>query len=84
MDSRGLITEANRKWWTLGAMFTDALGSAMALGAGLTAITAVVAAVVISGKPRHEVAAHAAARAPSRGCVTHLTDRCRLEKVALV
>ncbi len=20
MDSRGLITEANRKWWTLGAM----------------------------------------------------------------
>jgi EmrB/QacA subfamily drug resistance transporter len=44
--------------------FTDALGSAMALGAGLTAIGAVVAAVVISGKPKHELAAHGAPELP--------------------
>jgi EmrB/QacA subfamily drug resistance transporter len=44
--------------------FTDALGSAMALGAGLTAIGAVVAAVVISGKPKHELAAHGGPELP--------------------
>jgi predicted MFS family arabinose efflux permease len=38
--------------------FTDALGAAMALGAVLSAIGAVVATVVISGKPKHELSAH--------------------------
>jgi hypothetical protein len=44
--------------------FTDALGSAMALGAGLTAVGAVVAAVVISGKPKHELSAHGGPELP--------------------
>jgi EmrB/QacA subfamily drug resistance transporter len=44
--------------------FTDALGSAMALGAGLTAIGAVVAAVIISGKPKHELTAHGGPELP--------------------
>jgi EmrB/QacA subfamily drug resistance transporter len=44
--------------------FTDALGSAMALGAGLTAVGAVVAAVVITGKPKHELAAHGGPELP--------------------
>jgi EmrB/QacA subfamily drug resistance transporter len=44
--------------------FTDALGSAMALGAGLTAVGAVVAAFVITGKPKHELAAHGGPELP--------------------
>jgi MFS family permease len=44
--------------------FTDALGSAMLLGAVLTAVGAVVAAVVISGKPKHELAAHGGPELP--------------------
>ena len=44
--------------------FTDALGAAMALGAALTAVGAVVAAVVIRGKPKHELSAHGAPELP--------------------
>jgi EmrB/QacA subfamily drug resistance transporter len=44
--------------------FTDALGSAMALGAGLTAIGAVAAAVIIRGKPKHELSAHGGPELP--------------------
>jgi EmrB/QacA subfamily drug resistance transporter len=44
--------------------FTDALGSAMALGAGLTAIGAVVAALVITGRPKHELSAHGGPELP--------------------
>jgi EmrB/QacA subfamily drug resistance transporter len=44
--------------------FTDALGAAMALGAVLTAVGAVVAAVVISGKPKHELSAHGGPELP--------------------
>ena len=44
--------------------FTDALGSAMALGAGLTAVGAVVAAVIITGKPKHELSAHGGPELP--------------------
>jgi hypothetical protein len=42
MDLRGAITEANRKWWTLGA----------------------VAAVVIRGRPKHELLAHGGPELP--------------------
>ena len=44
--------------------FTDALGAAMALGAVLTAVGAVVATVVISGKPKHELSAHGGPELP--------------------
>jgi EmrB/QacA subfamily drug resistance transporter len=44
--------------------FTDALGSAMALGSGLTAVGAVVAALVITGKPKHELSAHGGPELP--------------------
>jgi EmrB/QacA subfamily drug resistance transporter len=44
--------------------FTDALGSAMALGCVLTAAGAVVAAVVISGRPKHELPAHGGPELP--------------------
>jgi EmrB/QacA subfamily drug resistance transporter len=44
--------------------FTDALGAAMALGAALTIVGAVIAAVVISGKPKHELAAHGGPELP--------------------
>jgi predicted MFS family arabinose efflux permease len=44
--------------------FTDALGSAMALGAGLTAIGALVAGLVITGRPKHELSAHGAPELP--------------------
>jgi EmrB/QacA subfamily drug resistance transporter len=44
--------------------FTDALGAAMALGAALTAVGAVVAAVVIRGKPKHELSAHGGPELP--------------------
>jgi hypothetical protein len=91
MEKSGLITEANRKWWTLGAMclsmfmimlgdfnpaalasggpaaatnFTDALGAAMGLGAAVTIVGAVIAAVVIRGRPRHELAAHGGPELP--------------------
>jgi EmrB/QacA subfamily drug resistance transporter len=54
--SQGGVAEATK--------FTDALGAAMALGAALTAVGAVVAAVVISGKPKHELAAHGGPELP--------------------
>ncbi|HSD25063.1 MAG TPA: MFS transporter [Solirubrobacterales bacterium] len=44
--------------------FTDALGSAMALGAAVTAVGAVIAALVISGKPKHELSAHGGPELP--------------------
>ncbi len=44
--------------------FTDALGAAMAMGSALTAVGAVVAAFVISGKPRHELSAHGGPELP--------------------
>ena len=44
--------------------FTDALGAAMALGAVLTAVGAVVAALVITGKPKHELSAHGGPELP--------------------
>ena len=44
--------------------FTDALGAAMALAAALTAVGAVVATVVISGRPKHELSAHGAPELP--------------------
>jgi EmrB/QacA subfamily drug resistance transporter len=44
--------------------FTDALGSAMLLGAVLTVVGAAVAAVVISGKPKHELVAHGGPELP--------------------
>jgi EmrB/QacA subfamily drug resistance transporter len=44
--------------------FTDALGAAMALGAVLTGAGAVVATVVISGKPKHELSAHGGPELP--------------------
>ncbi|HEY3191900.1 MAG TPA: MFS transporter [Solirubrobacterales bacterium] len=44
--------------------FTDALGAAMGLGAALTAVGAVIAAVVISGKPKHELSAHGGPELP--------------------
>ena len=44
--------------------FTDALGAAMALGAVLTAVGAVVAAVVIRGKPKHALSAHGGPELP--------------------
>jgi hypothetical protein len=56
MDRRGLITEANRNWWMLGA--------AMAMGAAVTAVGAVIAALVIRGRPKHELAAHGAPELP--------------------
>ncbi len=45
--------------------FTDALGAAMAMGAAVTAVGAVIAAVVIRGKPKHELAAHGAPELPA-------------------
>jgi EmrB/QacA subfamily drug resistance transporter len=54
--SQGGVAEATK--------FTDALGSAMLLGAILTAVGAVVAAVVISGKPQHELSAHGGPELP--------------------
>jgi hypothetical protein len=50
MERSGLITEANRKWWTLGA--------------AVTAVGAVIAALVISGKPKHELSAHGGPELP--------------------
>jgi len=44
--------------------FTDALGAAMALGAIVTVVGAVVAAVVIRGKPKHEPSAHGGPELP--------------------
>ena len=44
--------------------FTDALGAAMGLGAAVTAVGAVVAAVVIRGKPKHELSAHGGPELP--------------------
>jgi hypothetical protein len=44
--------------------FTDALGATMAMGAALTAVGAVVAAVVIRGKPKHELSAHGGPELP--------------------
>ena len=44
--------------------FTDALGAAMALGAIVTVVGAVVAAVVIRGKPKHEQSAHGGPELP--------------------
>jgi len=44
--------------------FTDALGSAMALGAALTLVGAVFAAVIIRGKPKHELPAHGGPELP--------------------
>ncbi len=44
--------------------FTDALGAAMAMGAAVTAVGAVIAAVVIRGKPKHELAAHGGPELP--------------------
>jgi EmrB/QacA subfamily drug resistance transporter len=44
--------------------FTDALGAAMALGAVLTAVGAVVASVVISGRPKHGLSAHGGPELP--------------------
>src|SRR5262245_30450965 len=44
--------------------FTDALGAAMGLGAAVTAAGAVVAAVVIRGKPKHEPSAHGGPELP--------------------
>jgi EmrB/QacA subfamily drug resistance transporter len=44
--------------------FTDALGAAMAMGAVLTAVGAVVAALVITGKPKHELSAHGGPELP--------------------
>jgi EmrB/QacA subfamily drug resistance transporter len=44
--------------------FTDALGAAMAMGCAVTAVGAVVAAIVIRGKPKHELAAHGAPELP--------------------
>ena len=45
--------------------FTDALGAAMGLGAAVTAVGAVVAAVVIRGKPKHELSAHGGPELPA-------------------
>ena len=44
--------------------FTDALGSAMALGATVTAVGAVIALVVIRGKAKHELSAHGGPELP--------------------
>jgi EmrB/QacA subfamily drug resistance transporter len=44
--------------------FTDALGAAMGMGAAVTAVGAAVAAIVIRGKPKHELAAHGAPELP--------------------
>jgi EmrB/QacA subfamily drug resistance transporter len=44
--------------------FTDALGAAMLMGAVLTAVGSVVAAVVIRGKPQHELSAHGGPELP--------------------
>jgi MFS family permease len=44
--------------------FTDALGAAMALGAAVTVVGAVVAAVVIRGKSKHELSAHGGPELP--------------------
>jgi EmrB/QacA subfamily drug resistance transporter len=44
--------------------FTDALGAAMGLGAALCALGAVIAVVVISGKPKHELSAHGGPELP--------------------
>ena len=52
----GRVAQANK--------FTDALGAAMAMGAALTAVGAVVAAVVIRGKPKHELSAHGGPELP--------------------
>jgi EmrB/QacA subfamily drug resistance transporter len=46
------------------ANFTDALGAAMGLGAAVTAVGAVIAAVVIRGKPRHAPSAHGGPELP--------------------
>ncbi|MGZ6214006.1 MAG: hypothetical protein ACXWMG_03545 [Candidatus Limnocylindria bacterium] len=56
-----------RCWRRVGAQankFTDALGAAMAMGAALTAVGAVVAAVVIRGKPKHELSARGGPELP--------------------
>jgi EmrB/QacA subfamily drug resistance transporter len=44
--------------------FTDALGAAMAMGCAVTAVGAVIAAVVIRGRAKHELAAHGAPELP--------------------
>ena len=44
--------------------FPDARGAAMALGAVVTAVGAVIAAVVIRGKPKHELSAHGGPELP--------------------
>ncbi len=49
--------------------FTDALGDAMLLGAVLTAVGAVVAAVVIRGKSQHELPAHGAPELPRAAAI---------------
>ncbi len=54
--SSGGVAEASK--------FTDALGAAMAMGAAVTIVGAAVAAVVIRGKPRHELSAHGGPELP--------------------
>ncbi len=49
--------------------FTDALGAAMALGAAVTVLGAVIAAVVIRGKPKHELSAHGGPELPRAAAV---------------
>jgi hypothetical protein len=49
----------------LAGEFTDALGAAMAMGAVLTALGVVVAALVITGRPKHRAAtAHSGPELP--------------------
>ena len=49
--------------------FTDALGAAMALGAALTLVGAMVAAVIIRGKPKHELPAHGGPELPRAAAI---------------
>jgi len=48
------------------ANFTDALGAAMAMGAVLTALGAILAAAVIKGRPKHRLAANTGPELPHR------------------
>jgi EmrB/QacA subfamily drug resistance transporter len=49
--------------------FTDALGAAMAMGAAVTVVGAVIAALVIRGKPKHELSAHGGPELPKAAAV---------------
>ncbi len=70
--------------------FTEALGAAMAMGCAVTAVGAVIAALVIRGRAKHELAPTVprscrapparSARRPRR--VTHLTQAYGTEMVA--